>query len=154
MLEGIINIILSEPPRYVLVRCRSLLEHAAWPRMDFALSSWYGDDAGGGSSPCSRGDCSRPNQNYPSAVNNLCCCYSFTGELQQLWKLYVSPVGLRPSSPSSAPQPDFCQHKLQFVQAQQTLFSRSILSKVRCGVSGTSCWGCGYFHSFLPKITT
>lgn len=50
MLEGIINNILCEPPRYILVQCWSLLEHSAWPRMGFALSSWYGDDAGGGSS--------------------------------------------------------------------------------------------------------
>ena len=68
MLEGII---LSVPPPYILVLCQSLLECAACPRMVLSLSSWSGGGAGGGSLQCSRSDCSRPSQNYLSAVNNL-----------------------------------------------------------------------------------
>lgn len=68
MLEGII---LSVPPPYILVLCQSLLECAACPRMVLFLSSWPGGGARGGSSHCSRSDCSRPRHNYLSAVNNL-----------------------------------------------------------------------------------
>lgn len=68
MLEGIV---LSVAPPYILVLCQSFLECAACPRIMLSLSSWYRGGAGGCSSQCSRSDCSRPSQNYLSAVNNL-----------------------------------------------------------------------------------